>query len=111
MTNAPCYGYGMDSMNSKNRPGQTLGGTEDTSMSTTKTPFPTLTPSDLRGLAAFFAAEPAAVSVNVERDGVTLVVTRRDLAFIHSLDASRFGGTVAECPFCAADAAAIEAAY
>jgi hypothetical protein len=88
----------MGTMRDENRPSQTLGGTEVKSM-TTATPFPTLSASDLRGLAAFFAAEPAAVSVNIDRDGVTLVVTRRDLAFIHSLDASRFGQS-AECPLC-----------
>ena len=87
----------MDNMTSKNRPSQTLGGTEGQTMTS---PFPFLSASDLRGLVAFFAAESAAESVNIEREGVTHIVTRRDLAFIHSLDASRFGGTVAECPYC-----------
>lgn len=66
---------------------------------TTTTPFAFLSSADLRGLAAYFAAERAAVSVNIERDGVTYVVARRDLAFIHSLDASRFGQS-ADCPIC-----------
>lgn len=64
------------------------------------TPLPNLSAADLTGLASYFAAEPAAVSVNIERDGVTTVVRRRDLEFIHSVDASRFGGSIALCPFC-----------
>ena len=67
----------------------------------TATPFAFLSSSDLRGLVAFFAAERAAESVNIERDGATYVVKARDLALIHSLDASRFGD-VAGCPYCEA---------
>lgn len=70
---------------------------------TNHTPFPSLTPDDLRGLVAFFEAEPAAVSVNFERDGVTLVIRPRDLTFIHSLDASRFGNDASECSLCKAN--------
>lgn len=66
---------------------------------TTQTPFGFLTAEQLRGLAAFFAADSAAVSVEVEHDGITATVTPRDLRFIHSIEAGRFG-TVAECPYC-----------
>lgn len=66
----------------------------------TATPFAFLSSADLRGLVAFFEAERAAVSVNIERDGVTYVVKPRDLALIHALDASRFGADASSCPFC-----------
>jgi hypothetical protein len=97
---ALCNTHGMGTMNDKNRASQTLAGMEVKSMTTT-TPLAFLSPSDLRGLVAFFKAERAALSVNIERDGVTYVVTARDLAFIHSLDASRFG-QAAGCPLCEA---------
>lgn len=64
------------------------------------TPFAFLSPSDLRGLAAMFAADKAIVSANVEHDGITAIVTQRDLVFIHQLDATRFGGSYKDCPFC-----------
>lgn len=64
------------------------------------TPFAFLSPSDLRGLAVYFAAEPAAASVNIVQDGVTHIITMRDLVFIHQLDASRFGGSYKDCPLC-----------
>ena len=66
---------------------------------TTATPLAFLSAAELRSLAAYFAAERAAVSVNIERDGVTYVVRARDLRLIHSLDASRFGQS-ADCPIC-----------
>lgn len=73
-------------------------------------PFPFLSASDLNGLVRFFAAEPACVAVNYERDGVTVHVHARDLAFIHSLDASRFGQDSKACAICAADEMAMAAA-
>lgn len=70
---------------------------------TPSTPFAFLSPSDLRGLAAMFAADKAIVSANVEHDGITATIRLRDLVFIHQLDASRFGGSYKDCPLCAVE--------
>lgn len=68
-------------------------------------PFTFLTAAQLNSLARFFAADPAAVSVEIpfehpEHGTVFATIRPVDLALIHSMDASRFGFDSAACPMC-----------
>lgn len=71
-------------------------------------PFPFLSASDLRSLWAILVDGQGmpvpAESVTLAHDGHEVIVKARDLHFIHSLDASRFGDHDS-CPVCAADMA------
>jgi len=70
------------------------------------TPLPQLTPEQLRHAHAILtgALGLPAVEVTFRVAGVNVHVRERDLHFIHSLDATRFGSH-AECPLCAAELA------